>query len=314
MKIFTDSVVDYPAGHKPFKSPLAFAELDLPHSDALMSDYEYKITIPAQTTRREAMRLVHRSSARFMSMTFLEAQAEHTSALETLTDAGVLRTLVDEVLAEAAKPHLAEEFGLTTRALTSAIGEETIQARVASLYRKIYEQLNQKLSTDAEATRKSREEMAQRDATISTRQPDQLLEDLVSRKVDVKLLDAGLVAPTPDIADNADASNSQVNSTAAQFVDAMRQPGNGSSPPVEVGQNRIIVKPTPKRHARTSQQTWGKEGARPRQTAWTDAQWAHWLRRPSQGKGRGAHARQRGSSHSGKGGGTQGWRRGARQE
>lgn len=51
----------YPAGTRPFKSQADMAELDEPMDECSSNDFVFALTIPARTSRREAVAILHYS-------------------------------------------------------------------------------------------------------------------------------------------------------------------------------------------------------------------------------------------------------------
>ena len=170
VKTFEQSADKYPLSHKPFRSPVAFIELDAPLSQASAGDFQFSCTVPAGTSRREAMRLVHRQTALFQSLAMLEAQKQHVDDLSPCVDKSVLTSLVQDVLAEAGKPELAEEVGLQ-KPFSEVLTQQNIEARVEALYTKIYTSLNHKPKSDATAAEQSAQAATQKDSDIIGQPP-----------------------------------------------------------------------------------------------------------------------------------------------
>ena len=250
LAIFDKEGNDYhPAKYRAFTSSTAFAQLDLPLTDSSSSEFKFEVAIPAGTSRRDAMSLVHRASIRFLVHCQHQGQLEHITSVEAQADPSVLRNIVQEVVIEASKPELAQVFGLP-KPITTQISESAVSARVDSLYSSIYSKLNQKLMADNAATEKSKQVEQERDSAITTSTPDQLLEKLLEKKIDVKLHEAGLTSGPPDADMSLPADADPI--TASAFVQSL--PGNGQSPSAGVGHSSTaqapLLRPTPKSNAK----------------------------------------------------------------
>ena len=316
--IFEKSDIDYPKKYKPFKSAVSFAELDHPCSNAASAPFHHEVIIPAGSSRRDAMAMVHRAFTKFMVDMQLEAEADHVASLELEASPATLIKLVQEVVTEASQPELAEEFGLP-KPITSQISGLAIQARVDQLYKGIYEKLNAKLLADKAASDKSQRDELEGSSALPATSPDELLEKIVDKRIDTKLVEVGVrFQEDNSMQDHSD----DISATA--FVSSL--PGNYQSPPEGVGPNtQQSAMPPSQRHRRSQPQ--GKGKGRPPLSA----------TRPEKdkGKGKGKHAnRQKGgkstspgkgktlakdvgreqrSTSFGKGGGKAGYRRGKPQ-
>lgn len=219
-------LTNYPKSHKPFRSPASFIELDFDLSDAIESDMTFTVTIPRASSRREAMRLVHRQASKVSAKVMLGAQSDHTASAVQAADASILQSLVEEVAEQACRPELAEEFGLP-RPLTAKISQEAIKAPVDHLYGKVYDALNRKLEADAKAERQSHEAQAANLATVETTSPKEVLDQYVKHSVRTELRNRGHMS--------ADDEDMEPAPEAQQVVDALQVPKNGASPPAGVG-------------------------------------------------------------------------------
>ena len=244
--VFNGDNTSYPKSQKQFRSPISFAELDLPLEAASSGDHLVTITIPAGSSRREAMRLVHRESAKHFNTVLLEAQSDRIASLEPLAAPEVLKNCVTEVLAEASKPQMAETFGLQ-RPVATSIGQGLGEARVEVIYGKIYAALNKKLVNDAAATQLSIEKEKEKVEQLAKVTPDVLLSNIVDSKINKKLLEAG-------IANDSDMQDHPAAVSASEFVSAVTNQGNGQSPPVGVGQkaSSTLLQSRPKAKAKAS--------------------------------------------------------------
>ena len=225
--VFDNSDTDYPRSHKPFRSPASFIELDSDFSKAIAGDYELTLIIPRASSRREAMRIVHRTASNFSAMVMLEAQSEHTTSCEQAADPSNLKTLVEEVVEQSSRPELAEDFGLP-RPLTTKISKSAIKDRVEQLYAKIYDSLNRKLEADAKAERDSSSAQATNLATVESTSPEELLQQYVKQSVGSELRSHGLI-----VEDGA----MEQPLAADRLVEALQVPKNDASPPAGVGQS-----------------------------------------------------------------------------
>lgn len=83
LKVLESGEFRYPQGMRPFKSPVESAGLDDPWGETSAGDIEFKVTIPQNKTRREAMQLVHHASAVFMRKRMFEANSVYLQHLNT---------------------------------------------------------------------------------------------------------------------------------------------------------------------------------------------------------------------------------------
>lgn len=246
-QIFGKPGSEYPKKCKPFKSSTTFAELDSPFTEACSSDHAFSVCIPTGTSRRDAMALVHRASSAFLVQCQYEAQQELLSSLEPLANPTVLRSLVTDVITEAAKPELAQHFGLP-KPINGTISESTVQARVDTIYASIYVSLNKKLENDKAASDKSKELQQSLAEDLTKSSPDEILNQLLDRRLDAKFQQAGL-STGPE--GGAMTDEPEVAVSAGDFVRSL--PGNGSSPLDGVGHSKTTERasrPTPKWKAR----------------------------------------------------------------
>ena len=250
--VFSGDDSSYPKSHSAFKSQVSFAELDNAVNDAAMSPVSITIEIPQGTTRREAMRKVHRQCAVFQNAMQLEAQLDHVAACEPSAEAKILEGLVLKVLEEASKPSHAESLGLP-RPLSATVDKSVVDARVQHLYAKVFETVNKKLSIDAAATEQSHSSAMDAESALINQKPADLLTELVAAQVDAKMASAGLdVSDVPDEARMANQGDYAESFIRALHIDSK----NGGSPPGGVGQNtRPYVAPTPKLRARRPYQS-----------------------------------------------------------
>ena len=240
-EVFASDAVKYPRSQTPFKSQVSFAELDHPAEDSTMSEFQFMVTIPQASTRREAMRLVHRNCAIFQNKLMIEAQKEHVQLCEPLANPGVLETIVTDVLTEAGKPSHAEALGLP-KPIAATLAQGVVDNRVQSLYSKIFESVNRKLAIDASATSQSQSAASAAEASVVKQKPAELISELVQTKVaaevNSRLVEAGFAPQDQDIVlgDVADAPADSISPLAENFVEALKvESKNSTSPPVEVG-------------------------------------------------------------------------------
>jgi len=269
--VFENTTSDYPKGYTAFRSQSSFAELDAPLNDSAMEEWVFEVKIPQGTSRREAMRLVHRESTAFLNRASCEAQDEHFNVLRPQTDSVVLEGLVTAILQEAAQPQHAEKFGLV-RPLRMEIPKEVITARVEHLYAKIYEQLNHKLQVDEEARTKSRQAAQEADEKIaSIQEPSDLLKGFVKNECKETLKEIGILQERLGESNQAvDFNDGDFNGGASEVIRAIQ--GNGQSPPGGSGHNQ----PRP------------EDAANHKNTDSTSRSWAH-----VESTGRGRHTRRK---------------------
>ena len=251
---FSAQGLKYPPKYRPFKSPVSFAELDQPLDVALLNDTPFQVVIPVGMSCRDAMALIHHRAAGFVAATFLEAQEKHVSTTSSEADPSILKDLVEQVVAEAAKPDLAESFGLP-KPLTATICPDAVKHRVEALYSSIYEKLNAKLHADQQAAAKSRDSLQAANAEVINSSPSDLLDKLVESKLSQRLHDAGLGVALMTDAAPASLAKEFVHSMTHQPIDPPL-PKNDSSPPPRVGHKYVC--PQPKSDPSTKGKTTGK--------------------------------------------------------
>jgi hypothetical protein len=250
---FQDPGSAYPARYRAFKASTTFAELDLALDEAASGEHKFVVDIPPGTSRRDAMALVHRASTAFLVQCQQQGQKEHVATLENRAAPCNLKSIVQEVLAEASKPEHAQVFGLP-KPVTLEVSEQAIDARVQSLYSDIYAKLNRKLRVDEEASSKSGQLQNDRDEQLLAMSPDKLLDSLVDKRIAAKLQEAGIAAPD----DPMIVGPSTADVTSSQFIDAL--PGKGQSPPGGVGYTKPRAKAKVQPSPFTSPKDAGKKG------------------------------------------------------
>jgi len=228
---FDSDDTTYPKSHRAFKSPISFVELDAPLSASTSTAWTFQVEIQPNTTRREAMRVVHRSAAKFFAASLLEAHTDHLASCEADASVTKLHDVVAEVLDEAAQPELAEALGLP-RPLTRVVSQPAIQARVDALYEKTYAALTVKLKSDQDAAIKSEQTRDEELKRLSERKsPGDVLQSLVKDSVASELRAAGLNSEQTD--DPMQPILNQDNAEAINIALA----GNGVAPLEGVGHN-----------------------------------------------------------------------------
>ena len=73
----------YPIGVKAFKAPADQGELDEPWSEVVQQEKSIVIKIACGTTRREAMKQLHHTCAKWLKHIDCEALKEHVASAES---------------------------------------------------------------------------------------------------------------------------------------------------------------------------------------------------------------------------------------
>ena len=237
--VFVESESDYPEFVKPFKSNLAATHLDDPWSMSQELPFDFRVSIPAGTSRREAGSLVHRSFAKLWKGIELEAQHSCLAEARLEADSIKLADVVRSALAVAQVKDRAAEFGLEN---PESVSESSIITSVKTEYARMYRKFEAELQRRATQSDSAKKDNSQLDADISELSPKKLFLDAVNaavnermQQVTEKLGNVGIVIDVDMMDKTATGASSSADAASSKFVGSLSK--NRISPPVEVGHN-----------------------------------------------------------------------------
>ena len=128
----------YPSGCKPWGTPAEYSELDGIWSAAAGSVCNFTVSIPSDTSRRDAMAMVHHQFTLMHKKIFLEALHEHIASLKPLVTKQAFFDRAGDI-----KFDIPPSLGLED-AVTKVPDTKLIYSRAEALYTKIVERARNK--------------------------------------------------------------------------------------------------------------------------------------------------------------------------
>ena len=215
----------YPAGVKPFASAPTFLELDNELTATKTDNQVVEIRLPAKATRRQAMRIIHRTTTEMLKSIELEAAVEHLTEVRKCASKSSLTEAIESVLIEARSQDKASEIGLAD---PCSIEIPPGAARQLSdhFYKIAVNAVTREMSDNASKQKMREEDEAKtRDAALKA-DPKALLDLVIEQKISQKM-------PQDENAPPAE----QSKDTSELLFNAL-QSKNGASPGAALGQNQ----------------------------------------------------------------------------
>ena len=216
----------YPAGIRPFKSAAEMVELDSTLSQCKERDWVFMVTIPVGTSRKSALRKLHREHAMFVRSTDVEALEEQQSTLRGVASLAHFREKCTTALREAR----AERDSNTARLdfpVRTETAECVVTERIDSEYRNLFDRINKELRAEIKrADDKTKDELKALEK-LNASDPEILLDGYIKSVVNKELQHAGVMA------DDGPVNRApQGNTTATKVVEAIAdgKSKNGFSP------------------------------------------------------------------------------------
>ena len=128
----------YPSGCKPWGTPAEYSDLDGIWSAAAGSVCNFTVSIPSDTSRRDAMAMVHHQFTLMHKKIFLEALHEHIASLKPLVTKQAFFDRAGDI-----KFDIPPSLGLED-AVTKVPDTKLIYSRAEALYTKIVERARNK--------------------------------------------------------------------------------------------------------------------------------------------------------------------------
>jgi len=181
----------YPSGCKPWGTPAEYSELDGVWSAALGTVCNFTVSIPSDTSRRDAMAMVHHQFTLMHKKIFLEALQEHIASLKPLVTKQAFFDRAGDIKFDI-PPSLGLEDGVRKVPDT-----KLIYSKAEALYTKIVErartkkQLEMKQKLDALAKKRKDETL------LEGTQPDKVLGELVDLAIERRVKRGGDAAMDP---------------------------------------------------------------------------------------------------------------------
>ena len=145
--------LSYPAGHRPFRSPIEFSELDAVFDGASAADAKFEVNIARGSSRREAMAAIHRAVAKFFAKINAEANIEHLNSLKPLATRGqYYRPCEEDVKAE--ETNKVDDLDLQDPVKTD-INQRLIAKRAEQLYSSVIEKIQETKEDEKKAKEKT---------------------------------------------------------------------------------------------------------------------------------------------------------------
>ena len=231
----------YPPGIKPWKTSLTNTELDQPLETQVDQKWVAASNLPQDCTRRDAIHLIHQSAMTQIKRIELESLTSQLESRRKAASIEQLNEITQQAVKEASKPDCASTLGLT-KPIEREVHELAIQAKVDSIYTKIYDEINARLEkekADANAAASKKEEVPPiPPAELLTSVIDKRLHDtLVTHSL---IIDNGMTDQQNIDADAAEASNTFVQSMTKNYQSPSK--GAGHNRKADSQQNRADAK------------------------------------------------------------------------
>ena len=136
----------YPKGVRAFACPDKFRELDQPLARSATEDWTFSVMIPASTSRKEAMKRLHWSCAKFYKEVDLEAMVDHNSVLKPFAQKATFFKASDDLVAKYYS-NPAEGMGLDG-VVHKRVRTQVIIDRIESKYKEIIVKLAKEKETE----------------------------------------------------------------------------------------------------------------------------------------------------------------------
>ena len=168
----------YPSGCKPWGTPAEYSELDGVWSAAAGGDCNFTVSIPSDTSRRDAMAMVHHQFTLMHKKIFLEALQEHIASLKPLVTKQAFFDKAGDISFDV-PPSLGLED-----AVRKVPDTKLIYSKAEALYTKLVErarnkkQLEMKQKFDQVAKKRKDETL------LESAQPDRVLGELIDLAID----------------------------------------------------------------------------------------------------------------------------------
>ena len=223
----------YPAGVRPFKSPVELAELDGILDEAFTDEFTVSIKICKGTTRREAMRIVHHRSALCLKHVHTQSLKEHLTFLKPKSS----RQHFFDFIGHVGKATI-DNLGLDEPQRDS-ISTESVTKKAEGLYANLVDKLrieNTKHEKEKEDQQNKVEKLKEK---LANEKPERILESIVGDVVQQKLLEKDGMAIDDDKQKNEISLAKKMGKLKVAFND---KPGNGLSPGDGSGHNHKTKK------------------------------------------------------------------------
>lgn len=171
----------YPAGVRPFKSPMEQAELDLTWSKAQHESVKINVEVRKGSTMREALQKLHWNFAKMSKHIELEAAMQHQDDMKLRVTKTALAESLKHIVDEAATKKF-EDMGLE-EPLKAPISAEFMHSKTEELYSKALEKINgerEKLEKKKLEDKKKKEEAEE---ALLKQKPQDLLQAVVETAV-----------------------------------------------------------------------------------------------------------------------------------
>ena len=174
--------LQYPSGTRPFRSPVEAVELDACWSVASQQEFVWSVNIPKDTTRRQAMNLLHHAVVAQSKSIELESKLELLETKRALISRGKYYAAISEMENVAV-----DDLGLENGSVFDQLNSKLAFKKADELYntvvvkvRNARHEKKEKISKDAKAKEEVNEKLA-------NGKPEVFLDAYVEAKIEAKL-------------------------------------------------------------------------------------------------------------------------------
>ena len=240
----------YPAGTRPFKSQADMAELDEPLDECSGNDFVFAVTIPARTSRREALAILHHSltkeTKRINTLALEERVAKEKAMLKREQIMIECQAIVDKI-------RDVDHLGLDDPIQRQSI-DEAIQVLQEEEYGKVIQDIRTKEQKTKEEAEKRKAQVEKEKQKILESHPSTLMKDAVESIVEAKIRE---VQHEIDGAMNEEhSSDDHINVDMERACSALQK--NGTAPTGGKGTHAKTSKAKQQWHAHVNPRSWNQ--------------------------------------------------------